>query len=63
MESEHKVIGPITQGEWQALIELKRTIKFYKTDLSRFERPLAKKEEMFFKLLGDCTHRCSNQAA
>jgi hypothetical protein len=61
--SEQVIIGPITQIEWQALIELKRTIKFFKKDLSKYDRALAKKEESFYKLLGDCTHRGSNQAA
>jgi hypothetical protein len=44
--------------EWQQLIELKRSIKFFKTSYT-YQRTLEKKQEQFHSLLGDILHRCA----
>lgn len=54
----NKIIGPVSLLEWQQLIELRKSIDFFKKDF-KYQRQLEKKQEQYFSLLGDITHRAA----
>jgi hypothetical protein len=49
------VIGPIDRAGWVTLRNLKRTMKFMGSDVSRYQTTLKKEKELFNYLMGKYT--------